>query len=106
MRLVAPKISKSSAKRESISAEERLCVTLRFLVSGDSQSTISGSYRISRSSISRIVRETTQALWDVLLEEDFLDAPKSKNDWQKIATEFEEQWHFPHCLGAIDGKHV
>ena len=76
LRLVAPKISKSSAKRESISAEERLCVTLRFLASGDSQSTISGSYRISRSSISRIVRETTQALWDVLLEEGFLDAPK------------------------------
>ena len=26
--------------------------------------------------------------------------------WQKIASEFEEQWHFPNCIGAMDGKHV
>lgn len=106
LRWVAPKIIKSNIKRESISAEERLCVTLRFLASGDSQSTISGSYRISRSSISRIIRETTQALWDVLLEQDFLEIPKTENDWRKIAADFEELWNFPHCLGAIDGKHI
>jgi hypothetical protein len=106
LRWVAPKISKSNIKRESISAEERLCVTLRFLATGDSQSTISTSYRISRSSISRIIRETTEALWDVLLEQGYLDTPKTENDWRKVASEFEELWNFPHCLGAIDGKHI
>lgn len=32
--------------------------------------------------------------------------PKSEEDWKRIATDFEQKWQFPHCLGAIDGKHV
>ncbi|EFN81602.1 hypothetical protein EAI_07579, partial [Harpegnathos saltator] len=30
----------------------------------------------------------------------------SSVNWKKITAEFEEQWNFPHCIGAIDGKHV
>lgn len=27
-------------------------------------------------------------------------------DWRAIADQFYVRWNFPHCLGAIDGKHV
>jgi hypothetical protein len=27
-------------------------------------------------------------------------------EWIAIADEFEEKWHFPNCLGAVDGKHI
>lgn len=103
---VAPEIIKSSVKREPISPSERLCATLRYLVTGDAQSTISASYRISKTSISRIIKETTDAIWNVLLLKGFLKVPCDEKEWMEIAAQFEEKWNFPNCLGAIDGKHV
>lgn len=32
--------------------------------------------------------------------------PSSVSEWKAIARDFREKWHFPHCMGAIDGKHV
>ena len=32
--------------------------------------------------------------------------PSKEEDWMKISNEFEKQWNFPHCIGALDGKHV
>ncbi|XP_057296241.1 uncharacterized protein LOC130625195 [Hydractinia symbiolongicarpus] len=47
---VAPVIMKSSMRREAITPSERLCVTLRYLVIGDAQSTIADSYRTGKTS--------------------------------------------------------
>ena len=101
---IAPLIMKASEKREPIGPSERLCVTLRYLVPGDAQSTISLSYRISKTSLSRIIKETTDALWKVLSERGFIKA--SEEEWVEIADQFEKKWNFGNCIGAIDGKHV
>uniref|UniRef100_A0A8C1KK70 DDE Tnp4 domain-containing protein n=2 Tax=Cyprinus carpio TaxID=7962 RepID=A0A8C1KK70_CYPCA len=29
-----------------------------------------------------------------------------ESDWRAIAEGFSSKWAFPHCLGAIDGKHI
>ena len=51
--LVAPKIQKGSTHmRETIGPEERLCVTLRYLATGDAQVTLAASYRISPAVVS------------------------------------------------------
>ena len=103
---MAPKISKSSQKREAIEPGERLSVTLRYLVTGDAQTTIAASYRMSKTSVSRIIKETTNVIWDVLMEAGYLKVPQNENDWREVAEEFEVKWNFPNCVGAIDGKHV
>ena len=104
--LVGHAIAKDAAKREPIGPQERLCVTLRYLVTGDAQATIAASYRISKTSISRIILETCRAIWKILLHNGFLDYPNTAEQWRKIADAFERPWNFPNCLGCIDGKHV
>jgi len=36
----------------------------------------------------------------------WLQMPRCKEEWLEIAQEFELKWQFPHCLGALDGKHI
>lgn len=36
----------------------------------------------------------------------YLQTPKSEEEWRAIAKNFMEKWQFPHCLGALDGKHI
>ena len=32
--------------------------------------------------------------------------PKTEEEWKCIAKDFDDKWNFPHCLGAVDGKHI
>lgn len=32
--------------------------------------------------------------------------PASEDEWKATSEEFEKNWNFNHCLGAIDGKHI
>ena len=104
--LVGPSISHEITKlRKPISAGERLAITLRYLVTGDSMQTISFSYRVGHSTVCGIIDDTCDALWDVLATE-YLRRPMSPKEWKLVSQEYNEKWNFPHCLGALDGKHV
>lgn len=104
--LVGPRIRKQDTMmREAISPEERLTLTLRFLASGDCQQSLSFSYRIGKTTVTFIIRETLMAIWTVLSGK-YLRPPKNQQEWLVISKEFEEKWNFPHCIGAIDGKHI
>ena len=54
----------------------------------------------------RIISKTCRAIWYALNKKVFIKAPTSKKEWLDIATVFDSKWNFPHCLGAIDGKHI
>ena len=36
----------------------------------------------------------------------FLQVPQTEAEWKTIAHDFDVQWNFPHCIGAMDGKHI
>ena len=104
--LVKPLIRKPDTRfRKSISASERLALTLRFFATGDSQQTLTYSFRIGRDAVSKIVSETCDAIYSVLKEK-YLSYPKFEHDWLHISEQFEEMWNMPHTIGCVDGKHI
>ena len=66
--LVGPYIRWQDTRfRQAIPLDERLAITLRYLVTGDSMQTISFSYRVGYSTVSGIIDSMCNALWNVLL---------------------------------------
>ena len=80
-------------------------ILFRYLSTGDSFRTIAFSYRMHKSTVSKIISEICPAIWESLFEE-YVAFPKSTDEWRNIAENFNSKWNYPHCLGAIDGKHV
>ncbi|XP_015905945.1 uncharacterized protein [Parasteatoda tepidariorum] len=102
---VSPMISKqNTVMRDSIPAAERLAVTLRYLASGDSYSSLMFLFRIDKSTLSNFIPETCEAIYAAL--QDYIQVPSTEEEWIAIAKEFEEKWNFPNCFGSLDGKHV
>jgi len=62
------------------------------------------SYRIGISTASKIIREAYLSIWSIMHPECI---PKpTKEQWELTALEFKRRANFPHCLGAVDGKHI
>lgn len=72
---------------------------------GETQESLSMSFRIGQNTISGIIREVCAALV-IFLKDDFLRFPTSEDEWRVVAHEFGEKWNFYNCVGAMDGKHV
>ncbi|XP_063602199.1 uncharacterized protein LOC134778223 [Penaeus indicus] len=103
--MVGGQITKEDTKfRETIPASLRLAITLRFLASGDSYTSLMYTFRISKQAISRIVPEVCEAIISALKQ--YVKTPSSEAEWRTVVHGFETGWNFPHCLGSIDGKHV
>ncbi|XP_050064293.1 uncharacterized protein LOC126553165 [Aphis gossypii] len=102
---VRPHITKTTTTfRKPICAEERLTITLRYLSTGTYFAALKFDFRVGRSTIGIIVKETCQALWTVLQPTE-MPVPTT-NDWLEISNVFNVKTNFPNCLGAIDGKHI
>ncbi|XP_039299113.1 protein ALP1-like isoform X1 [Nilaparvata lugens] len=90
--------------RECIQPIEMLAVTLRYLASGCTFSDLHYTYLLGILTISKIIREVCCAIWAVLQSE-CIPVPNKKK-WESIALKFETVANFPHCLGAVDEKHI
>ncbi|KAL9871396.1 uncharacterized protein ACN427_014436 isoform 1-T2 [Glossina fuscipes fuscipes] len=104
LNLTEEKLTKSSC-RPSISAKCRLFLTLlRYLAKGESVRYLSLTFKMGASTVRSIIQETSRVLWDVLAP--FYMSLPNKSGWERIAVDFETIWNLPHCVGAIDVKHI
>ena len=60
---------------------------------------------MGKTTVSNIVTETSNAIYQVLNEK-YLSAQHTKEEWLKISQEFKENWNMPQTIGCIDGKHI
>lgn len=61
------------------------------------------SFRLGRSTVSKMIYQTFKAIWNSL---QIVHLPKpSTARLKEVAKEFYEKWQFPNCIGAIDGRH-
>ena len=79
----------TTTRRNPITPEEKLAITLRFLATGESCKSLMYQYRVSDSTISKFVPVVCEVISKVFIDE-FMPFPSTENDWLKIATEFEE----------------
>lgn len=91
--------------REALPVGLRVAITLKYLCTGDTYAGISHLYRVSRSSICNVIEEVCDAIHAHYAEE-VLQCPDEPQKWKQAAAKFKDRWQFPHCVGALDGKHV
>ena len=101
-----PGITKQSTNfRDPISAEARLCLTLRFLALGDGFTSLTTQFRLADSTARLIVQDTCKAIVNILGPK-HLVTPSTPEEWLLVAQEYERRWNMPHCIGSVDGKHI
>ena len=91
--------------RAPISVGEKLALTIRYLATGESYTSLSCQFRVGRSTISKFLSEVCRAIQDEFTRE-YLRCPITPDEWKELETEFRIRWNVPHALGALDGKHV
>ena len=101
---IAPHLQHPVTHKYPVSPAERLAVTLHILATGNSQQSVAANYRLGRTTVGKIFRETIPLIWSCLKNK-YLPFP-TRATWEKNAVEFEALWNFPNCIGAIDGKHI
>ncbi|KAG8226566.1 hypothetical protein J437_LFUL004738 [Ladona fulva] len=94
-----------TSMRDSISAEKRLSLTLRFLATGETYRSLMYSTRTHHSTISKIIPDMCDIIYRNLKRK-YLKVPRTCQEWEDVALKFGSIWNFPMCLGAIDGKHI
>lgn len=102
---VKPPLEKFSRFRATISVEEKVIITLRFLATGETFESLQFQFLVAANTISGIVKNTCKAIIRIL-GPIHLRTPSTEEEWTRIAKGFGDRWNHPNCIGCLDGKHV
>ncbi|XP_017468108.1 PREDICTED: uncharacterized protein LOC108360367 [Rhagoletis zephyria] len=92
------------SRRKPVDEESRLDITLTYLSQGCSPQFLAWAHKLGVSTIRKIIYETCDAIWNELQSE-FVAQP-NRTEWKNIVERFYIKTGMPHCLGAVDGKHI
>lgn len=98
-------IKQTTNYRRPLAPDFRLAVALRYYASGAQYVSMNYNWIIGHNTISKILTEVSQAIWDELARE-HLSTPETPEEWLEVANAFSRRWNFHHTLGALDGKHI
>ena len=103
--IIEGKKEKDTLYRKSLPPGLKLSITLRHLACGYSCPSLSFNFRVPQNTISLIINEVCDAIKDQFAAE-VIQSPTTTEEWTTIAEQLEKRWQFPHCCGALDGKHI
>ncbi|KAL8571943.1 hypothetical protein ACOMHN_026155 [Nucella lapillus] len=103
---VGPALTKRRTNyREPLEPGLKLALVRRHFASGDNYKSLMYGFRVSKSSIVKIMPDVAEAIIEEYGDE-LVSAPTTPEGWNALADRFLLRWNLPHCVGAIDGKHV
>ncbi|XP_041364377.1 protein ALP1-like [Gigantopelta aegis] len=91
--------------RKALEPGLKLAITLRYLATGNSYKSLQYSFRVAHNTICKFIPEICQAIINEYTAEVMI-CPTTPEAWKEVAKGFKTAWNFPHCVGAIDGKHI
>lgn len=78
---------------------------MSFLTTGATTVTLAHIYRVGPCSAGRIIKQVCRALvWK--LKKKYIQVPSTDAEWMEVVNGFDQRWHYPGCVGALDGKHI
>lgn len=74
-------------------------VTLSYLANGTSFRRLAYIFRLGRSTVGNIVKDTCNAICDLMYPE-YMKTPSTEDEWLAIADGFWRRWNLPNTLGT------
>ncbi|KAG8171733.1 hypothetical protein JTE90_019972, partial [Oedothorax gibbosus] len=71
----------------------------------ETQTSLHFQFRMGIGTICGILMEVCTAIFSTM-RADVIPTPSTEEEWREISSDFWELWNFPHCIGAMDGKHI
>ena len=87
--------------RKAISPEE----TETFLATGEIFHSLMYQYQVHRVTIGEFIPEVFNTIYHCLKGK-YLNIPCTTEEWESIAEETYNRWHFPNPFEAADEKHI
>ena len=85
-RLEAHLARQATNYRAPINVGEKLALTIRYLATGESYSSLSCQFRVGRSTISKFIPEVCRAIQDEFTRE-YLKCPTTPDEWKELERE-------------------